>query len=56
MGLGRINSVLTKWIFKHSLLKRAYLQEDFRRMASQTPFATCEIKAVSIGLEVSLHK
>jgi ubiquinone/menaquinone biosynthesis C-methylase UbiE len=56
MGLGLINSVLTKWIFKHSLLKRAYLQEDFRRMVSQTPFATCEIKAVSIGLEVSLRK
>ena len=55
MGLGRINSVLTKWIFKHSLLKRAYSEEDFRRMASQTPFVTCEIKAVSIGLEVSLH-
>jgi ubiquinone/menaquinone biosynthesis C-methylase UbiE len=56
MGLDRINSVLTKLIFKHSLLKRAYSQEEFRRMASQTPFATCEIKAVSIGLEVSLRK
>jgi ubiquinone/menaquinone biosynthesis C-methylase UbiE len=56
MGLNRFNSVLTKWIFKHSLLKRAYSQEEFRRMASQTPFATCEIKAVSIGLEVSLQK
>jgi len=56
MKLGRINSVLTKWIFKHSLLKRAYAQQEFRRMVSQTPFATCEIKAESIGLEVSLHK
>ena len=26
MGLGAINAVLTKWIFKHSLLKRAYSQ------------------------------
>jgi len=56
MGLDRINSVLTKLIFKHSLLKRAYSQEEFRRMASQTPFATCAIKAASIGMEVSLHK
>ncbi len=56
MGLGRINSMLTKWIFKHVLLKRAYLQEDFRRMASQTPFGTCEIKIVSIAAEVSFHK
>jgi hypothetical protein len=56
MGLGRINSVLTKWIFKHSLLKRAYFQDDFKRMASETPFATCEIKTDSIGMEVSLSK
>ncbi len=56
MKLDRLNSVLTKWIFKHGLLKRAYLPEDFKRMASQTPFATCEIKLVSIGIEVSLHK
>lgn len=56
MGLNPINSLLTKWIFKHSLLKRAYSEDDFRRMAAQTPFGSCEIKAESIGLEVSLHK
>jgi ubiquinone/menaquinone biosynthesis C-methylase UbiE len=56
MGLGAINSMLTKWIFKHSLIKRAYLDEDFNRMASQTPFARCEIEVASIGMEVSLHK
>jgi ubiquinone/menaquinone biosynthesis C-methylase UbiE len=56
MRLGPINTLLTKWIFKHSLLKRAYSQEDFRRMASQTPFATCEIEAISIGFEVYFHK
>jgi ubiquinone/menaquinone biosynthesis C-methylase UbiE len=56
MGLGPINSMLTKWIFKHSLIKRAYLEEDFNRMASQTPFARCEIEVASIGMEVSLHK
>ena len=56
MGLDRINAALTRWIFKHSLLKRAYVEEDFRRMASRTPFATCEIKSVSIGFEVSLYK
>jgi len=56
MGLGVINSMLTQWIFNHVLLKRAYSQEDFRRMASQTSFEKCEIKVDSIGLEVSLHK
>jgi ubiquinone/menaquinone biosynthesis C-methylase UbiE len=56
MKLGRVNSLLTKWIFKHMLLKRAYSQEEFSHLASLTPFKTCEIKTDLIGLEVSLRK
>jgi ubiquinone/menaquinone biosynthesis C-methylase UbiE len=56
MRLGRINSALTRWIFKHMLLKRAYLSNEFSQMASETPFGRCEIKPVSIGLEVTLQK
>ncbi len=56
MGLGWFNRVVTKWIFKHSLLKRAYSQEQFRQMAPQTPFRACEIRVDKIGLEVSLTK
>ena len=56
MGLGPINVILTKWIFKHSLIKRAYSREDFERMAAQTPFGKCDISADSIGFEVSLRK
>ena len=56
MHLGRINALLTRWIFKHSLLKRAYLPDDFRRMAAQTPFGSCAIKPELIGMEVTLRK
>jgi ubiquinone/menaquinone biosynthesis C-methylase UbiE len=56
MGLGRINSLLTKWIFKYMLLKRAYSEERFRSMASETPFEACEVRADPIGLEVALAK
>jgi ubiquinone/menaquinone biosynthesis C-methylase UbiE len=56
MNLGWINSLLTRWIFKHVLLKRAYLPDDFRRMAAQTPFGSCEVKPESIGMEVSFRK
>jgi ubiquinone/menaquinone biosynthesis C-methylase UbiE len=56
MGLGRINSLITNLTFKHMLLKRAYSQEQFRSMASATPFEVCEVRADSIGLEVSLTK
>jgi ubiquinone/menaquinone biosynthesis C-methylase UbiE len=55
MGLGRINSFLTKFILKR-LRKRAYTQEQFREMASRTPFKTCAIREEQIGLEVSLTK
>jgi ubiquinone/menaquinone biosynthesis C-methylase UbiE len=54
MGLGPINSLLTKWIFKHSLVKRAYSQQQFRDMASQTPFHACKIREDPLGLAVSL--
>src|SRR5262245_21232330 len=33
MGLGWINALLTRLAFKYMLLKRAYSQEQFRRMA-----------------------
>jgi ubiquinone/menaquinone biosynthesis C-methylase UbiE len=56
MRLGWLDSVMTRWIFQHSLLKRAYLPEDFRRLASQTPFGSCEVKPESIGMEASLRK
>jgi ubiquinone/menaquinone biosynthesis C-methylase UbiE len=56
MGLGRINSLLTKWAFKHMLLKRAYSEGQFRQMAALAPFKACAIRDDPIGLEVSLTK
>jgi ubiquinone/menaquinone biosynthesis C-methylase UbiE len=56
MGLGWFNALLTRLTFKHMLVKRAYSQERFREMASQTPFRTCEIEEEPIGLEVWLTK
>jgi ubiquinone/menaquinone biosynthesis C-methylase UbiE len=56
MRLGWINSLLTRWIFKHVLLKRAYSPEDFLRMALQTPFGSCRAKPESIGMEASFRK
>lgn len=55
-GLGWVNRVLTKLAFRCMLLKRAYSQEQFRQMASQTPFKDCAIREEGLGLEVSLTK
>lgn len=55
-GIGPVNRLLTKLIFRHMLVKRAYSQEQFRRMVSQTPFTSCDIRQEGLGLEVWLTK
>lgn len=54
--LGWINTVVTKWIFKHMLLQRAYSPENFRKMVGESPFKACEIKCGWIFVEVVLRK
>ena len=54
MRLGWFNSLVTKLAFRYCLLKRAYSREQFGRMASQTPFKTCEIQEEPLGLMVAL--
>ena len=56
MGLSGINTLLTKWTFKHVLLKNAYTGEDIQRMVAQTRFAQAEIHEDSIGMEIWLEK
>ena len=56
MGLGFFSAWSTRMAFRFMLLKRAYSQEQFRRMASETPFKGCEIREEGLGLEVSLTK
>jgi ubiquinone/menaquinone biosynthesis C-methylase UbiE len=56
MGQGWLNTWLTKLIFKHSLVKRAYSQEQFRQMAARTSFKTCDIQEEPIGMNVWLTK
>jgi ubiquinone/menaquinone biosynthesis C-methylase UbiE len=55
MGLGWFNSLLTRLTLS-MLRKRAYSAEQFRQMASQTAFQTCEIHEDPIGQSVSLTK
>jgi len=56
MQLGLVNSAITKLVFKHMLLKRAYRQEDFKRMTHESRFGSCQIRVDGIGLEVWLTK
>jgi ubiquinone/menaquinone biosynthesis C-methylase UbiE len=56
MGLSRINRWLTRWTFRHVLLKRAYTPQEMRRMAAETPFGGCAIALDPIGMEVTLMR
>ena len=56
MEFNRFDALITKWVFKHMLIKRAYSQEQLRNMVAATPFKTCDIQENAIGLEVSLLK
>jgi len=56
MGLDWFNALVTRFIFKRLLLKRAYPKEKFKDMASESNFGTCEIQDEPITLLVSLVK
>jgi hypothetical protein len=56
MGLSRLNSWLTMMVFKHTLIKLAYSQEQFRKMAAQTSFKTCDIQEEPVGMTISFTK
>jgi hypothetical protein len=44
---------MTKWTFRHVLLKRAYTNDDFIRMPEKSP---CQINLAPIGFAVRFTK
>ncbi len=56
LGLNKLNRVMTKFIFRHSLVKWAYSKEQFRQMLAQTTFRTVEIREGDGGFEISMVK
>lgn len=55
MGLGRLNAFMTRATLE-SLRRRAYSPAQFRQLAADSPFGTCDITRAGIGLEVRLKK
>jgi ubiquinone/menaquinone biosynthesis C-methylase UbiE len=55
MHLGWFNAMLTKLIFKWILLRRAYSQDDFRRMAAESTAGKCEVATENISLKVTFR-
>lgn len=55
-GRNWFDAWMTKWTFKHVLLKRAYTSDDFRCMAGQSRFGACKISVSPISLQVEFTK
>ncbi|HEY3886293.1 MAG TPA: class I SAM-dependent methyltransferase [Vicinamibacterales bacterium] len=56
MHLNAGNALMTRWTFRHVLLKRAYTGEQLERMASRSRFERWDIAPDGIGFELRLVK
>ena len=56
MNLSWSDSLMTKFIFKHSLVKSAHAKSEFEDFAARSKFGKCEIVEELLGLEVWFKK
>ena len=55
-GRSLLDAWMTRWTFRHMLLKRSYTQDEFLSMAKESSFGACQIEASGISLEVRFMK
>ena len=55
-GRSGLDAWVTRWTFRHVLLKRAYTRNDLVRMAKESSFGKADIRSRDLGLEVWLTK
>lgn len=55
-GRRRFDAWLTRFTFRHMLIKRAFTKGEFDHMAQQSRFGQCQTDSDLIGLEVRLCK
>ncbi len=56
MGLSWLSALMTRWTFRHMLLKSAYSRDALERMAAQSRFGACEIREEGIESDLRLAK
>lgn len=55
-GRNWFDAFMTKWVFRHMLIKRAYTADEFVQMAKGSRFGSCQIKVAPMGLDVRFAK
>jgi ubiquinone/menaquinone biosynthesis C-methylase UbiE len=56
LRLSRTSAWMTKWTFKHMLLKRAYTEDAMKALAAKSEFGSCEITRNAVGMEVRFRR
>jgi hypothetical protein len=56
LHVGPMSTWMTKWTFKHMLLKRAYTLEQIDSLATASDFKCCEIACNDIGMEITFYR
>ena len=56
LRLNPINAFMTKWTFKHTLLKNAYTKAEIREFVLETDFARCDIRENPMDMDIWLEK
>jgi ubiquinone/menaquinone biosynthesis C-methylase UbiE len=56
LKLNPMNAYVTKFIFKHALLKSAHTRSEIQEFAAKSRFETCEIQGDDMTLEIWLRK
>ncbi len=56
MKLNPLNAFLTRWTFRHVLLKNAYTRGEFEALVAGTNFKQCDIQNDLIGMEITLKR
>ena len=54
--LGRTSAFMTKWTFKHMLLKRAHTEKSMKALAAASAFGSCGITRNAVGMEVRFRR
>lgn len=54
LHLSRVSTWMTKFTFKHMLLRRAYTEKQMKSLVGRSDFKACEIIKSSVGMEVGL--
>ncbi len=56
LQISRTSTWMTKFTFKHMLLKRAYTEAQMASLAGESDFKSCEIIKAHVGMEVTLMR